>query len=228
MGNATIKSLNIGKPGPLIYQNKEVLSGIGKQPVAGAVFLSTLNFAGDGQADLQHHGGKDKAVCVYPFEHYAHWEKELRRSLAYGAFGENLTTEGLLEQDVCIGDVYRIGAAVVQVSQPRQPCFKLAARYGLSDLPVKLQDTGYTGYYFRVLQEGDVRQGEPITLLQRHPGGITISYANRIMHHDKANREGIERILAVESLSDSWRATFQKRLAGLATDTQQRLTGKKE
>lgn len=225
MGKATIVSLNVGTPSSLTYRNKEVLTGIMKRPVSGRVFLSTLNFEGDAQADLIHHGGKEKAVCVYPYEHYAYWEKELNRPLEYGAFGENLTTEGLLEQDVCIGDVYQIGEAIVQVSQPRQPCYKLSVRYGLTDLPVKVQDTGYTGYYFRVLQEGYVSKGDALTLLRRHPYGITISFANQIMHHDKKNVEGIRRILAVESLSKNWRSTFQKRLDGEWTDSKKRLTG---
>lgn len=210
MGKAAIVSLNVGTPSPLAYPDREVLTGIMKRPVSGRVFLSKLNFEGDAQADLIHHGGEEKAVCVYPYEHYAYWERELNRPLKYGAFGENLTTEGLLEQKVCIGDVYQIGEAIVQVSQPRQPCFKLSLKYGLPELPVKFQDTGYTGYYFRVLQEGYVGKGDALILLRRHPCGVTISFANQIMHHDKHNLEGINRILAVESLSGSWRATFQK------------------
>jgi MOSC domain-containing protein YiiM len=115
----------------------------------------------------------------------------------------------------------------VQVSQPRQPCFKLSLKYGIPDLPVKFQDTGYTGYYFRVLQEGYVSKGDTMILLRRHPCGITISFANQIMHHDKNNMDGIKRILEVESLSESWRATFQKRLNGEWSDSKERQTVQK-
>jgi MOSC domain-containing protein YiiM len=227
MGKATIVSLNVGTPSPLTYHNKEVLTGIMKRPVSGPVFLSMLNFEGDAQADLIHHGGKEKAVCVYPYEHYVYWAREMNLSLEYGAFGENLTTERLTEQHVCIGDVYQIGEAIVQVSQPRQPCFKLSLKYGIPDLPVKFQDTGYTGYYFRVLQEGYVSKGDTMILLRRHPCGISISFANQIMHHDKNNMDGIKRILEVESLSESWRATLQKRLNGEWSDSKERQTGQK-
>lgn len=225
MSHYEIISLNIGKPQPLTYKNKEVFSGIYKQPAEHPLLLAAVNFEGDGQADLVYHGGKDKAVCVYPYEHYPYWEQELHTPLAFGAFGENLTTRGLLESEVCIGDIFRLGEAVVQVSQPRQPCYKLAARYGVDDMPIKVQNTGYTGFYFRVLSEGVVAPSAGLTLESRHPKGVTLSFANRIMHHEKERREDIAKILEVEELSDSWRATFTKRLGGQETDTRARLTG---
>ncbi|WP_166240276.1 MOSC domain-containing protein [Paenibacillus turpanensis] len=219
-------SLNVGLPQSFAYQNKEVMSGIVKKPVAERVFLGTLHFEGDGQADLKHHGGKEKAVCVYPYEHYDFWEKELTLKLEHGAFGENLTTSGLVEEQVHIGDIYELGEAVVQVSQPRQPCFKLSMKYGIPELPVKVQETGYTGYYFRVLQEGYVGPGDRLVLRQKHPAEVSVSYANQIMHHDKHNIDGIKRILSVDALSESWRATFEKRLKGIHTDASERLNGK--
>lgn len=211
---AEIVSLNTGKPAPLMYKNKEVASAIRKLPVTEAVFLSRSNFDGDEQADLVNHGGRDKAVCVYPYEHYPYWESELGTRLEMGAFGENLTTRGLLETEVCIGDIYLLGEAAVQISQPRQPCYKLAARYGAQDMPLKVQETGYTGFYFRVLQEGKVSCADRLILEQRHPMGITISFANRIKYIDKENQDSISSILAVEALSDSWRASLSKRLQG--------------
>ncbi|KPV56832.1 cytoplasmic protein [Paenibacillus sp. A3] len=220
-----IVSLNVGKPQSVPFEKKEVSTGIYKQPVEGEVFLSSLNFDGDGQADLVHHGGVDKAVCVYPYEHYAYWSKQLGRELQYGAFGENLTTQGLLEDDLCIGDTFRVGGAVLQVSQPRQPCFKLSVKYGVPKLPLWVQNTGYTGYYFRVLQEGNVAAGDELILLERHPHGRTVTFANRIMHHEKHNAEGMRSMLAVDQLADSWRETFEKRLGGIETDTKARLTG---
>jgi len=225
MTRAEIVSLNIGKPQPLLYKNKEVESGIHKQPADRPLYLSRVNLDGDAQADLVHHGGKDKAVCVYPFEHYAFWEKELQTALVFGAFGENLTMRGLLETEVCIGDIFQLGEAVVQITQPRQPCYKLAARYQVPDMPVRVQDTGFTGYYFRVLEEGTVSSTSELALMTRHPLAVTVDFANKIMHHDKKNVDGIRRLLEVEELSDSWRATLTKRLEGQDVNTRERLQG---
>lgn len=220
-----IVSINVGKPVEMLYKGKELTTGIYKFPVNEPVFLKTLNFNGDGQADLVHHGGKDKAVCVYPFDHYPYWEQELNRALEHAAFGENLTVKGLLEQDVCIGDIYQLGEAVVQVSQPRQPCHKLAKKYDIPDLPALVQDTGYTGFYFRVFQEGWVTKDQPLILLERHPDEVSVSFANNLMHHDKYNIEAIKRVLAVKALSDNWRKTFLNRLKGAETDVKARIEG---
>ncbi|MDQ0089437.1 MOSC domain-containing protein YiiM [Paenibacillus anaericanus] len=225
--NIKIRSINVGKPAQVIHNGKEVSTGINKTPVNGAIYLSLLNFEGDGQADHVHHGGEDKAVCVYPFEWYAYWEQEIGTALAFGAFGENLTTEGMVEDDICIGDIFELGEALVQVSQPRQPCFKLAVKYGVPDLPLKVQQTGYTGYYLRVLREGLVSSEDRLILSQRHPARVTLTFANQIMHKDKDNMDGVSRILEVTELSDSWRQTLAKRLNGGQTPTKERLTGDK-
>ncbi|CAM5796719.1 MULTISPECIES: MOSC domain-containing protein [Brevibacillus] len=224
-GPIKLVSLNVGKPERFFYQGKEVLTGMFKQPAAETLFLSAVNLTGDGQADLVHHGGPEKAVCVYAHEHYAYWEERLNRKLPYAAFGENLTVAGMLETNVCIGDTYQLGEAIVQVTQPRQPCHKLAKRYDLPQLALWVQETGYTGFYFRVLQEGNVSPASEITLIERHPAGITVAEANHIMHRDKNNREAAERILAVAELSENWRKTFQKRLNGDETDPAKRLYG---
>ncbi|RAV20642.1 MOSC domain-containing protein [Paenibacillus contaminans] len=220
-----IISLNVGKPAYIAYNGKTVSTGINKTSTAERLFLSATNFDGDGQADLKHHGGPDKAVCVYCIEHYPYWERELQREMGLGAFGENLTVTGLTEPTVHIGDTFLLGEAVVQISQPRQPCFKLAVKYGVPDMPVKVQNTGYTGYYFRVLEEGYVSKESRLTRLAADGGGISVEFANRIMHHDKENMDGVRRILAVTALSASWRATFEKRLVGMETDTKARLIG---
>ncbi|MNZ40874.1 6-N-hydroxylaminopurine resistance protein [compost metagenome] len=172
-----------------------------------------------------HHGGKEKAVCVYPYEHYLFWENELQTKLDYGAFGENLTIKGLLETNVCIGDVFKLGKAIVQVSQPRQPCYKLSVRYGVPDMPLKVQQTGYTGFYLRVLEEGVVSKADGLILLHRHPKEITVSFASRIMYLEKDHTAGIKQILEVEELSVNWRNTFLKRLMGTEPDSRERLTG---
>ena len=147
MEYADILSINVGKPEEIQFQNKAVSTGIYKKPASGPIFLSSTNFTG---TDRGSHSSRrrGKAVCVYPYEHYLFWEKELQRKLEYGAFGENLTIKGLLEDDVHIGDIFQLGAAVVQVSQPRQPCYKLTVRYGMPDMILKVQDTGFTGFTF--------------------------------------------------------------------------------
>ncbi|QDX92300.1 MOSC domain-containing protein [Brevibacillus laterosporus] len=222
---ARILSVNVGQPQVLSYKEQEVVTGICKQPVTGPLYLSKTQLQGDAQADLKYHGGVDKAVCVYAAEHYPYWEKTLGRSMPVSAFGENLTIEGLLEDEVCIGDIYQIGDAVVQVTQPRQPCHKLAKRYDVNDLAVQVQDTGYTGFYLRVLQEGEISQEDPMTLIEKDPHGVTIAFANQIMHRDKKNKQAIKRILMVEALSASWRLSFTKRLGDEEIDTAPRLQG---
>lgn len=207
-----IVSINLGQPKTVMYQKKELLTGIYKSPAAGPVFLTRLKFERDGQADLIHHGGSDKAVCVYPHEHYSYWESVMGTALPLAAFGENLTIRGLTEEQVCIGDTFRLGKAVVQVSQPRQPCFKLSVKLGRTDLPLLVQNTGYTGYYFRVLEEGLVSKEDGLVPIDRLPKPFTLAYANRIMHHEKTNRAAMEELLQVKELSTSWRDTFRKRL----------------
>ncbi|UJF32427.1 MOSC domain-containing protein [Paenibacillus hexagrammi] len=212
-----IVSVNVGIPQSIIYQGKELETGIYKSQVSSSLRLTKTQLEGDGQADLVNHGGPDKAICVYAKEHFAYWESKLGCELHPGAFGENLTVTGLLEDVVCIGDIFQIGDAVVQVSQPRQPCHKLAKRYDVQDLPVQVQNTGFTGYYFRVLKEGNIPAQPTIRLTQKDPAGITVANANQIKYHDKANAEGIRSILAVEALSQSWRQSFEKRLSELET-----------
>ncbi|WP_308636487.1 MOSC domain-containing protein [Paenibacillus silvisoli] len=226
MQHGQLISLNIGMPTLMRYNQKDVLTGIFKLPAYRPLELLREGFEGDGQADLEHHGGKDKAVCVYSYEHYPFWEQELGRRLPFGAFGENVTTKGIAEPDVCIGDIYQLGSAIVQVSQPRQPCFKLAARYQHPGLPLKVQETGYTGFYFRVLQQGKVQVHDNLVLLRKHPQALSVAFANRIMHHDKNHHEAMERLLSVYELSASWRSTFAKRLLGVRSDISARIEGR--
>ncbi|PIC64080.1 MOSC domain-containing protein [Sporosarcina sp. P13] len=222
-----ILSLNVGTPKDMNFGKKSVTTGFFKERIHEPVFLSEVNFTGDGQGDLVHHGGVHKAVCVYPFSHYAYWESTLERKLPSSAFGENLTLQGLTEEDVCIGDSFQLGSAIVQVSQPRQPCFKLALVYERKDMPLLVQNTGYTGFYFRVLQEGIVSPLDTLLPLTRQAQAITVAEANRLMHHDKQNVDGIRRLLEVDELSPSWRKTFEKRLAGQEVDSSERISGEK-
>ncbi|ANB58289.1 MOSC domain protein [Anoxybacillus sp. B7M1] len=207
-----IVSINIGMPQTVTIDGKPLTTGIYKQPVNGFVTVTKTHCIGDGQADLIHHGGPDKAICAYASEHFSFWEQVYHRSFTPGAFGENLTLFGLTENQVCIGDVYEVGTAVIQVSQPRQPCFKLAKRHGLKDLPLKVQETGYTGFYFRVLQEGSIQKGDPLTLIDRSPLALSIHDVNTIYYIDKANVAAMKTIVAEPALSEDWRQSFIKRM----------------
>ena len=205
-----IKSLNVGKPKQEHFHGKEFLTGMCKKPVAGPLLLTKLGFEGDGVGDRKHHGGEDKAVCVYSRDHYAYWRSVLGIEMPVAAFGENLSVIGMREEAVCIGEMYTIGTAVVQVSQPRQPCGTLAARYGRNDFVKLVADSGRTGFYFRVLTEGQVRVGDTLALIVRDPLGVSVAFANNIFYHDRGNRDGIEKVLAVPALSLSWQRSFQE------------------
>lgn len=205
-----VTSLNIGLPKREIFDGKEITTGICKKPVSHAVFLNKLGFEGDGVGDLKNHGGPDKAVCVYSLDHYPYWEKTLDITLPPAAFGENLSVSELKEEDICIGDVFQLGTALVQVSQPRQPCKTLAARYGRSDFVQLVVNSGYTGFYVKVLQEGTVETGAPLILHARDSHKISVAFANHIFHHDRKNCHGIDMVLAVSALSESWQCSFRE------------------
>lgn len=192
-------------------------TGFFKRPVSHPVWLGRTNLAGDGQADLDNHGGPDKAVNVYPSEHYPFWRDRLRLpELSHGAFGENFTLLGLVEGDVCIGDVYRLGEALMQVSQPRQPCWKLARRWRIKDLASQVQQLGYTGWYFRVITEGEVAAGMSLSLVDRPHADWTVAAANDIMHHRRHDLQAAARLAAYPFLSASWRDHLSRRAAGLS------------
>jgi MOSC domain-containing protein YiiM len=198
-----------------MHGDKEVRTGIFKTPAGTPLFLSRAGLAGDGQADLINHGGEDKAVCVYSADHYPFWKREWGVEAGAGAFGENFTVAEITENSLCIGDVLRVGEAVVQVSQPRQPCFKLGLKHRMPELPLHVQQTGFTGFYFRVLEEGIVKDGDALYIEGRHPAAVSIAEANRLKYKDKSEIEGIRRLLAVAELSASWRESFESRLAEL-------------
>lgn len=208
-------SVNTGRVQSGIYKGKEAQTGIGKSAVNRSLHVSELGVEGDEQADSVHHGGPDKAICLYNFDNYPYWEQVLHRSLEFGSFGENFTVRQMNESDVCIGDIFQVGSAVVQISQPRQPCWKLAYKWGLDVLPLLVTESGATGFYFRVLKAGEVKAGDDLRLKVSHPARITVAEANRVMHRDKDDLEGIRRLLAVEELSTSWVNTLTSRLQRL-------------
>lgn len=227
--SAKIASLNIGKSKPLAYRDRHIQSGFVKASVSNSVWLSETGLDGDEQADLSVHGGVEKAVCVYSSKHYPYWEQRLGRKLPEAAFGENFTTEGLTEPEVCIGDIFRVGAPghgpIVQVSQPRQPCFKLGARHNVAKLVLWVQESGATGFYFRVLETGEVRAGDAITLMERLHPRASVAEANRVMHQDKRDLEGTKQLLTIPELTPSWRRTLTKRLSGDLEDASARIEG---
>jgi len=206
-------SINVGLPREIVHQGRAVSTGIFKEPVAGPVFLRQLNLAGDRQADLRVHGGADKAAYLYPFEHYAFWAAETgRNDFVYGQFGENFTVTGLLENDVCIGDVLQIGAARVQVSQPRSPCFKLGIRMGDDQFPARFAAANRTGFYLRVLEEGVVQAGDAIQRLERAANSMSVREIFFLRHAGNGTREDYARAARLTGLSESWRKAFEKRL----------------
>jgi len=209
-----VVSINIGQPETLVYFGKETLTGGQKAPVASA-FLGRAGFEGDRQADLKNHGGPGKAVCVYSFDHYPYWERVLGETLSPGAFSENLTIAGLHEAEVCVGDVFRVsvGGALVQISQPRQPCNKLAGKRGRKDLPDLIHANNLSGFYFRVLEEGVVHSGEAVEPVTRDPLGITVEFANQVMYRHRPDLESLHQVLAVEALSAEWRRSLSRRLS---------------
>lgn len=217
----------VGQPDATDPQKKAWTTGFLKEPVVGPVWLGRTNLVGDGQADLQNHGGAEKAVNAYPIEHYAYWRADLSfAELPFAAFGENFTTAGALEADVCIGDVFQVGDAQVQISQPRQPCWKLARRWRVKDLALRVQQTGRTGWYFRVLNEGFVKVGDRIQLLERPHPEWSVAAANEVMHPRRDDAAAARSLAACPALSASWRRSLSRRAAaGAAGSTAARLGG---
>ncbi len=206
-----IISVNVAQPEQRLYAGKPVLTGGHKRPVPSAR-LGPGGFDGDGQGDHKHHGGPDKAACVYSFEHYPFWEQTLGRALAPGAFSENLTIAGLREPEVCLGDVFRLGEAQVQISQPRVPCYKLAGRHERPDLPDLIHATSFSGFYLRVLAGGRVAGGDRFERVAPHPLRVTIEFANQVMYRQRADADSLRRVLAVDALADAWRLNLSRRL----------------
>ena len=181
------------------------ISAIIKEPVDGPRWLSATNLEGDRQGDPRVHGGHDKAVLAYAASYYPLWRAELGIEMPYGAFGENMTVEGLDEESVCIGDVYRIGEAVVQVSQPRSPCWKIARRWGIKTLTARVDETGRTGWYHRVLTEGNITAGNAVTLLERLAPDWTVMRATRVMQNRRRDMQAATALAQVPALNNGWK-----------------------
>jgi MOSC domain-containing protein YiiM len=208
-----VVSINVGLPREVAWRGKAVSTRIFKSPVKGPVKVRTLNLEGDGQADLSVHGGPNKATYAYPAEHYDFWRRELPDlKLKWGHFGENFTIRGLLEEEVHIGDTFRIGSTLLRVTQPRLPCFKLGIRFGRSDMVKRFLASRFTGFYLAVLEEGTVETGDAITLVDRGTHGVCVDDITRLYAFEKEDWATMRRAIEVEALPESWRAQFRERL----------------
>lgn len=227
--SGTVVQLAVGKPqrlgreGAADPMDQPWETGFFKQPVAGPVAAGRLGLEGDGQADLIHHGGPHKAVLCYAEAHYALWQQEFLadasirerldvKAFGQGALGENLTIRGLSEENVCLGDIYQVGTAQLQVSQPRRPCWKIGRRWRVKELTALTLSTGRTGWYVRVLKEGHLAAGQEIRLLERPLEGWTITRLNHLSYQDRDNLEAAAFLAQRSELADTWREDFRKRV----------------
>ncbi len=213
-------SVSVARPRLVLYKGATINTGIFKQPVHGRIALRTLNLDGDQQADLTVHGGPYKAVYAYPSEHYDYWRQELpEMELPWGIFGENFRTEGLGEDEVHVGDCFRVGSSTVMVRQPRMPCYKLAARFQRDDILERFLRSGRSGFYFSVEQEGEVGEGDSIELISPNHPGITIAEMNRLFVREKYNRALLQKAIGTAAMPETWREYFLPRLNRPAVNT---------
>jgi len=214
---AKVISLNVARPRLVVYKGASVNTGIFKKPVSGRIMLRSLNLDGDRQADLSVHGGPYKAVYAYPFEHYEYWRREFpEMELPWGMFGENFTTEGLAEDDLHVGDRFKIGSSTVMVRQPRMPCYKLEVKFQRDDIIERFLRSGRSGFYFSVEEEGEVENGDSLDLVSRNQDGVTIAEVNRLFVREKYNRDLLQKAIATADLPGTWREYFLPRLKGPA------------
>ncbi len=218
-------SVNVGLPREVVWKGKTVSTGIFKEPINGSAMMRSLNLDGDAQADLTVHGGAEKAVYAYPIEHYAYWRNELPEiDFPCGMFGENLTTEGLLEHQVNIGDRFRIGNAEVIVTQPRMPCYKLGIKFGRADMVKRFLDSRLTGFYFSVLQEGEVIAGDSLERIRQDENQVTVADITRLFVREIEDLELLNRALQVQALPANWKDYFQQQIKKINQPTGNRPT----
>jgi MOSC domain-containing protein YiiM len=207
-----VESVNVGMPREVEWKGRNVQTGIFKSPVAAKLAVRRLNIDGDGQADLSVHGGPDKAIYAYPSEHFGPWSERLGRQLAPGMFGENLTTAGLLEDAVHIGDEFRVGTARLVITQPRMPCYKLGLRFNDPGMVRTFLQAGKPGIYFRVLEEGVVGPGDRIERIAEVGSRITVTEMFRLVLDQDAAPDALRRLLGVPALAAVWRQELEERL----------------
>src|SRR5438105_3106740 len=208
-----ILSVNVGLPREVTWQGKLVTTGIFKDPVQGRVMMRRLNLDGDRQADLTVHGGVTKAVYAYPSEHYGYWRTELPGvDLPWGMFGENFTTEGLLEEAVYIGDRFRIGETEVIVTEPRMPCYKLGIKFGRADIIKRFLASRRTGFYFAVGREGMASAGAAVELIGREQQEISVADITRLYAFERSDVKSLRQATQIKALPESWKAYFRHQL----------------
>jgi MOSC domain-containing protein YiiM len=224
-------SVNVSLPQEVRYKNDVVTTGIFKEPVQGHIMLRRLNLDGDGQADLENHGGFYRAVYAYSIENYNYWKRELRRSdFSFGQFGENFTVEGMLEDEIHIGDVFRVGGAMVQVTQPRPPCFKLGIKMGMAQFPKRFLASSRVGFYLRVCEEGEVGAGDTFERIKVDSEQMSVREVNQLLFFDTDDIERAKKAVRIESLAPGWRKAFAERLsdAGVIVEYRHERSDKKE
>src|SRR5947209_2613835 len=215
---ARLLSVNVGLPRDVAWRGRTVHTGIWKQPVQGCRRVRRLNLEGDGQGDPGGHGGEQRAVFVYQIESYRYWEERLgRRDFSHGQFGENFTIEGLPDDEVCIGDRYRIGTALFEVTQPRVTCYRVGMRTDEPEMPALLTSSGLPGFYLRVLEEGEVGAGDRIVKAGEAKERMTVAEINALLYSPDHARDRLERALRIEALSPGWRSSFEALLDSKTT-----------
>lgn len=217
-----VVAVRVGRVQRQQWADRELSTAASKHLVEGPATVTITGLAGDEQGDTKHHGGPDKAILAYAWENYDAWQAE-GVAIPEGGFFENLTVTGWPETRVHAGDVFRVGGTVVQVSQPRRPCTTLSARWMMRELPVLVQQTGRSGYYLRVLEEGEIRAGDPVTLMRRLEDSVSVAEINRVMNVDREDADGIAKVLASPELPEKWRTGLQRRLNGVLEDDSARL-----
>ncbi len=219
MKDISISSINIlGKPELLVSEHQKAYSAYRKQAISGdSIELGMTGFAGDIIVDTKHHGGNDKAICCYNSDHFKKWKAELGFDLESAAFGENLTLSGknANEEHIFIGDRYQLGEAIVEVSEPRGPCYMIGIRYNYKQFPIHLQQTGLTGYYFRTIKTGMVKKTDKLIHISSHPEKISVMNVNFVRYHDPENKEWLQRLVDLKELTLEWRERFEKMLSKL-------------
>ncbi|WP_158736175.1 MOSC domain-containing protein [Alteribacillus sp. YIM 98480] len=212
----SIQHLAAGRPQLMMYQNGKVMkTGIQKQSVE-EIYAAEHGIENDDVADKKNHGGTDRAVCIYPYDHYSKWENEFNATLADAAFGENITACNMTEEKVCIGDTYKIGDAIIQVTQGRIPCDTISRRTNIPNLLSRVVETGNTGFLCRVLKEGTIRKTDPIELVEQHPNQVTVAFSLHTFFHNSKDLEAMKKIAAVDALANSWWEKLEKRISLLS------------
>ena len=206
-------SVNVSEPRSVVHNDQVIQTSIFKEPVSGRVMMRKMNIDGDAQADLRNHGGVHKAAYAYPIENYEFWKKELNRDdFTYGQFGENLTVEGMTEDNAHVGDVFRIGGAVVQATQPRNPCYKLGIKMGSVEFVRTFLQSCRLGIYMRVLEEGEIGAGDAIERIKEDPERMTVREIARLRNIDTENMEGLKKALRIQALPPTLKQDFENRL----------------